>query len=115
MGTEMNLTRRSFVGLTATAAAMAMAGGMLGACTKQDAESKAKDVVETDFVIVGGGVGGLGAAIRAAETGKSCVVLEKEAALGGDSALSAGTIHAPGTKLQAEQGYGGDGVDEYIA
>ena len=34
--------------------------------------------------------------------------------LGGDSALSAGTIHAPGTVLQEEQGYGGDTTEEYI-
>lgn len=114
MSSTLHFTRRSFIGLAATASVTAMAGGLLSACTKQDAESVAKDVVEADFVIVGGGIGGLGAAIRAAEQGKTCVVLEKEAAVGGDSALSAGTIHAPGTKLQAEQGYGGDTVDTYI-
>lgn len=114
MSSTMHLTRRSFVGLAATAGVAAMAGGLLSACTQQEAESAAKNVVETDFVIVGGGIGGLGAAIRAGETGKRCVVLEKEAALGGDSALSSGTIHAPGTKLQDAQGYGGDTVDAYI-
>ncbi|WP_139653449.1 FAD-dependent oxidoreductase [Raoultibacter phocaeensis] len=111
---KANLTRRNFVQLAAVAGASFMAIGGLSACSKEEAEKNATKSVAADFVIVGGGVGGLGAAIRAAETGKSAIVLEKEAMVGGDSALSAGTIHAPGTKLQETQGYGGDSVNAYI-
>lgn len=100
--------------LAAVAGASLMTVGGLTACSKEEAEEKATGSIQADFIVVGGGAGGLGAAIRAAEAGKSVIMLEKEAAVGGDSALSAGTIHAPGTKLQEEQGYGGDSVDAYI-
>jgi fumarate reductase flavoprotein subunit len=47
--------------------------------------------LEADLVIVGGGGGGLAAALTAAESGiKNIIVLEKRAALGGNSALASG-------------------------
>ena len=55
------------------------------------------------------------AALRAAEAGKSVVLFEKEGAPGGDTALSAGTIHAAGTSLQQSQGFSDDTTEAYIA
>ena len=47
--------------------------------------------LEADLVVIGGGGGGLAAALTAAEKGiKNIIVLEKRAALGGNSALASG-------------------------
>ncbi len=108
------LTRRKFVQLAAVASAGIAAGGALQACTANEADSAATETIEADIIVVGGGIGGLGAALRAAEEGKNIILLEKESNVGGDSALSDGTIHAAGTTLQEEQGYGGDTTDSYI-
>lgn len=110
------ITRRSFVKLSAITGVAALSGTALAACSKPASSNAGSgDTAEFDLVIVGSGAGGLGAALKANELGKSVVVLEKEAGVGGDTALSAGTIHAPGTKLQEEQGFGGDTVETYIA
>lgn len=45
-----------------------------------------------DVVIAGGGMGGLSAAIAAAERGVKVLVLEKSGAIGGNAALSAGML-----------------------
>lgn len=54
--------------------------------------------MEADVVVIGGGGSGLAAAIGAAESGASVVLLEKNAALGGTTALSIGSISAAGTQ-----------------
>lgn len=117
---RQRITRRTFVRTAATVSMLAAVGATLPACAAKqndgaDAQGgEGKGGAAVDFVIVGGGIGGLSAAIRAAELGASVIVLEKEATLGGDSAISSGTIHAPGTKLQAQQGFPNDTIDAYI-
>lgn len=54
----------------------------------------------TDVVVVGAGGAGLAAALAAAEAGARVVVLEKEPAAGGTTAMSIGSITASGTPWQ---------------
>ena len=58
----------------------------------------------TDFVIVGSGAGGLCAALTARAVGAEVLVLEKEAMIGGNSALSGGTMWIPANTLMREAG-----------
>ena len=58
----------------------------------------------TDFVIIGSGAGGLCAALTARAIGAEVLVLEKEAMIGGNSALSGGTMWIPGNALMREAG-----------
>jgi len=60
--------------------------------------------VDVDVVVVGAGAGGLAAALAVADQGKSVVVLEKLERMGGNSALSTGSIPAAGSRLQIEAG-----------
>lgn len=55
-----------------------------------------------DIIVIGSGFAGLSAAIEAAQTGCSVVVLEKTATPGGNSRLSDGGIAAPGTRYQEQ-------------
>ncbi|MEM0921421.1 MAG: FAD-dependent oxidoreductase [Pseudomonadota bacterium] len=57
-----------------------------------------------DTVVVGGGAGGMVAALTSAEQGQSCLILERDAVQAGSTALSAGLIPAAGTRMQAEAG-----------
>jgi fumarate reductase flavoprotein subunit len=54
--------------------------------------------------IVGGGACGLMAALALRDAGVDCVVLERDAAPSGSTALSSGFIPAAGTRVQAAQG-----------
>ena len=54
-----------------------------------------------DVVVVGGGGSGLAAAIEAGAAGRSVVLLEKNAELGGSTAWSIGSVTASGTPHQA--------------
>ena len=60
---------------------------------------------EADVVILGGGIGGLSAAIEAAELGADVVLLEKMGLLGGSALISGGVVYAAGTELQKELGF----------
>jgi succinate dehydrogenase/fumarate reductase flavoprotein subunit len=57
---------------------------------------------EVDACIIGGGNGGLMAAVKAAEGGKSVLLLEASAFTGGGSAYSGGIIHSLGQKTYAD-------------
>jgi uncharacterized protein len=59
---------------------------------------------EVDVVVVGSGVAGLCAAIEAAEGGAEVVVLERDTAVGGASAMSGAACNIVGTPLQESQG-----------
>ncbi|MCB8819407.1 FAD-dependent oxidoreductase [Microvirga rosea] len=60
--------------------------------------------VEVPVVIVGAGAAGLIAALSARENGQEVLVLERDAAPRGSTALSAGLIPAPGTRWQEAAG-----------
>jgi 3-oxosteroid 1-dehydrogenase len=57
-----------------------------------------------DFVIVGGGVGGLTAAITAKLAGLRPLLLEKTPLIGGSSVLSGGVLWLPNNPLMAREG-----------
>lgn len=60
--------------------------------------------MSTDVVIIGAGGTGLAAAGSAFEHGAKVIVLEKQANVGGSTALSGGGIAATGTRFQQELG-----------
>lgn len=57
--------------------------------------------LNTDLVIVGGGLAGFCAALEAAHAGRQVIVLEKLDETGGSSAMSGGCLAFAGTDLQA--------------
>jgi fumarate reductase flavoprotein subunit len=63
-----------------------------------------------DVCILGAGGAGLAAAIEAADAGRSVLILEAAAEVGGSTALSGGVIYAGGTSVQRELGVEGDSV-----
>jgi len=67
-----------------------------------------------DLIIVGGGGSGLAAAVSAAETGATVLVLEKLAEVGGTTALAVGTFTANQTHYQAQAGIS-DSLEAHIA
>lgn len=60
--------------------------------------------LETELLVVGGGLAGFAAALEAAQAGVNVVLLEKMDATGGSSAMSGGCLAFAGTDLQAAQG-----------
>ena len=59
---------------------------------------------EFDLVVVGSGAGSICAALAAKALGRSCVILEKQAKLGGSTAISGGVLWTPVNPLMAEEG-----------
>ena len=57
-----------------------------------------------ELVVIGGGLAGFSAALEAAQAGANVTLLEKQAAIGGSSALSGGCLAFAGTDLQRGQG-----------
>lgn len=66
--------------------------------------------VEVPILIIGGGACGLVAALAATRRGASVLVVERDSAPSGSTALSSGLIPAAGTRFQAEKGVV-DGAD----
>ncbi|MBP3701997.1 MAG: FAD-dependent oxidoreductase [Lachnospiraceae bacterium] len=66
-----------------------------------DKKVEVAEPVEADICIVGAGVAGLTAAVRALELGENVVVFEQSGVLGGSCAVASGQIMGAGTKMQA--------------
>jgi 3-oxosteroid 1-dehydrogenase len=64
-----------------------------------------------DFVSIGSGGGGLVGALRAADTGSSALVIEKQALIGGSTAMSGGMVWIPVNPLMREDGIHDSYVD----
>ena len=87
----------------ALAAALAEAGLDAADFTGTAAEGEAEDSeVEADIVIVGAGGAGMTAAIAAANEGKSVVIVESQAMVGGNSVRATGGMNAADTPNQDE-------------
>ncbi len=108
---QMKLTRRQFVTAAGGAAAVAGAGALAG-CVPVSAEMPsavsslpASWDHEADVVIIGGGICGLVAAIRAKDLGASVIVVEANYACGGHALTSGGHVHlGAGTSVQKRMG-----------
>lgn len=59
---------------------------------------------EADVLVIGGGGAGLAAAAEAARARRKVILLEKNASLGGTTALAVGSIMAAGTAIQRRAG-----------
>jgi succinate dehydrogenase/fumarate reductase flavoprotein subunit len=71
-------------------------------------------VVRTaDVVVVGGGGSGLAAAIEACSTGRSVILIEKNAALGGTTSRSVGSLSGAATPYQIRRGIKDAPQDHY--
>ena len=70
----------------------------------EDEVSEGDVEITTEVVVVGGGGAGLASAASAHEHGAEVIVIEKQAMVGGSTALSGGGIAAPGTRFQEELG-----------
>lgn len=57
-----------------------------------------------DFLILGGGAGGLAAGVEARQAGADVLIVEAAGVTGGSAARSGGKVMAPGTKWQKAQG-----------
>ncbi|ABW19840.1 FAD-dependent oxidoreductase [Alkaliphilus oremlandii] len=92
--------------LAAIEDAVKQAGGNVDALKANKKEDTAKTETEltTDVVVVGAGGAGLAAAASAHENGAKVIVLEKQATVGGSTALSGGAISAPESRFQKELG-----------
>ncbi len=59
---------------------------------------------EFDLVVVGSGAGSICAALVAKSLGRRCLILEKQAKVGGSTAISGGVLWTPFNSLMAEAG-----------
>ena len=75
--------------------------------------SRTDETIDADIVICGSGMGGMSAAVTAAEEGANVVVLEKQSILGGGTNFAEG-VFGMGSDLQKEAGVTGD-LKELIA
>lgn len=78
--------------LEAAANALAGSGAELTAVSADETKVLIREPEYTDVLAIGGGAGGLSAAIAAAEVGADVILVEKLPFLGGNSALSGGAI-----------------------
>lgn len=60
--------------------------------------------INTQLIVIGGGIAGFAAALEAAEAGRHVVLLEKMPDIGGSSAMSGGCLAFAGTDLQVANG-----------
>jgi len=68
-----------------------------------------------DVVVIGSGAAGLAAAVTAADSGSSVIVLEADDKVGGSSRLSGGHFYAAGTSVQREAGILNDTPDDMFS
>lgn len=90
--------------LAAVADCVAQAGGDVDALKSKDkaAVTAGEPIEETaDVVVIGGGGAGLAAAVSAAENGASVILIEKGAALGGNTLRAGGAYNAVDPGRQA--------------
>lgn len=94
--------------LEAVKNALVEAGGDMEALTAKPAQTETPGKGEqkeltADLVIVGAGGAGMTAALKANEQGLTVLVLEKQAYVGGATAMSSSSALAQGTRAQKEQ------------
>lgn len=100
MSDNSMVSRRSFIAGTAGTLALIGLGG-LTACSpstpKTEGDAPAEEL-SCDVLVVGGGISGAVAALRACDAGKKVILVEKESMLGGTSALATGNFTVADTE-----------------
>lgn len=115
---EQSLTIDTVTGATVTSGAVKNAvkdavkqagadARLLNKPSTKQASTEVKEI-STDVLVVGGGSGGVTAALTANENGKEVVILEKTAMYGGHTALSGGWTLITGSKIQKDLGVTND-------
>jgi len=66
---------------------------------------------EVDLLVIGGGAGGMAAALSGAILGLQVLVCEKSAQVGGTASTSAGTVWIPQNRQNLRAGFTGDSVE----
>ena len=94
--------------ILSAAEAAIVAAGLNPEDFKFEAEKgPAEDILRTvDVVVVGAGGAGMGAAITAADAGKSVVIVESQAMVGGNTVRATGGMNAAKTALQDNNEFG---------
>ncbi len=105
-----NISRRTFL-------EGSVAGAALLAGTAQAKGSQLPNWdMETDVLVVGGGYGGLPAAVKAARLGKRVIVIDKRLWLGGDGLMSMGIFYSYKNRFHEKAGIKESlTLDEYFA
>jgi len=84
--------------------------------TKAEAVKAEDAVLEADIVIVGAGGAGMTSALTAAESGAKVIIVESQAAVGGNSVRATGGMNAGETTYQDKAAFGqAAGVDKTLA
>src|SRR5699024_12437587 len=71
---------------------------------KEAEDNNLQEEIDVDVAVIGAGGAGMGAAIEAAENGKSVVILEKMPIVGGNTNFATGGMNASETTYQNEEG-----------
>ncbi|MDO5531689.1 FAD-binding protein [Sutterella sp.] len=109
-----NISRRSFFEGTAAGAALLTGVSAVQAQPQKAAEPKWD--METEVLVVGGGYGGLPAAVKAARLGKKAIVIDKRFWLGGDGLMSMGIFYSYKNRFHEAAGIKEElTLDQYFA
>lgn len=95
----------AIAGATVTSnAIMSAVSNALNGIVEQEAEEVIVPFDRTDVIVVGAGIGGLSAAVRASELGANVVLIEQSGRVGASGLLSGGSLVGVNTAIEKENG-----------